>query len=384
MRISSPPTTGPCYYGIDTPTQERADRVQPHGRGDPRAASGPTAWPTSRTRACWRRWATRRASRHCTRLLLRPLPGGGVAGRGLAARAVREGARPEPRAACRACWPWATSPGTAAPGGRRAGRLRLLRARWPRGKLGWEAAVLTARRARLRARARPARRRRSSSQPSPATTRFVNEYDADGTRRQVLLGARRRRRPRRRCPTRGAIPDVLLLAPVAGEIAGGIGARLRGRGGGRGRAGLAARVRRRRATCRARDVGRSRSATCAGVHVLFLSQHDLPEARRARRASCLSLRADRGADARLARASRSSRARAEHDVPALPRAGGRPHRRRRRLRGRVPRALPGDGRPAGGGGLRRLRGLVRGGGRRRDHASATAPRSSGGWSCASG
>ena len=30
MRISSPPTTGPCYYGIDTPTRRRADRVHAH------------------------------------------------------------------------------------------------------------------------------------------------------------------------------------------------------------------------------------------------------------------------------------------------------------------------------------------------------------------
>ena len=32
-------------------------------------------------------------------------------------------------------------------------------------------------------------------------------------------------------------------------------------------------------------------------------------------------------------------------MPSLPAARGRPDRRRRRLRGRVPRALPGDGDP---------------------------------------
>ena len=26
MRVSSPPVTGPCYYGIDTPQSRRADR----------------------------------------------------------------------------------------------------------------------------------------------------------------------------------------------------------------------------------------------------------------------------------------------------------------------------------------------------------------------
>ena len=35
LRISAPPTTHPCFYGIDTPTRERADRRHPVGRRDP-------------------------------------------------------------------------------------------------------------------------------------------------------------------------------------------------------------------------------------------------------------------------------------------------------------------------------------------------------------
>ena len=48
----SPPTTGPCYYGIDTPLQSELIARHPLRRGDPAATSTPTAWPTSPTRAC--------------------------------------------------------------------------------------------------------------------------------------------------------------------------------------------------------------------------------------------------------------------------------------------------------------------------------------------
>ena len=34
LRISSPPTRWPCYYGIDTPDAQRADRLEPHRRRD--------------------------------------------------------------------------------------------------------------------------------------------------------------------------------------------------------------------------------------------------------------------------------------------------------------------------------------------------------------
>ena len=51
VRISSPPVSWPCFYGIDFATQGRADRQQPHRRGDPRLASAPTRSATSRSRA---------------------------------------------------------------------------------------------------------------------------------------------------------------------------------------------------------------------------------------------------------------------------------------------------------------------------------------------
>ncbi len=34
MRISSPPIVSPCFYGIDTPTKTRIDRVESHDPGD--------------------------------------------------------------------------------------------------------------------------------------------------------------------------------------------------------------------------------------------------------------------------------------------------------------------------------------------------------------
>ena len=34
LRISSPPTTRPCYYGIDTPTRRELIAVVAHARGD--------------------------------------------------------------------------------------------------------------------------------------------------------------------------------------------------------------------------------------------------------------------------------------------------------------------------------------------------------------
>ena len=35
LRISCPPTISPCFYGVDTPSQERTDRGQQHDRRDP-------------------------------------------------------------------------------------------------------------------------------------------------------------------------------------------------------------------------------------------------------------------------------------------------------------------------------------------------------------
>ena len=65
LRISSPPTAWPCYYGIDTPRRERADRGAAVARGDPRASSRPTRSPTSRSTGCSRCVGGARTS-YCT------------------------------------------------------------------------------------------------------------------------------------------------------------------------------------------------------------------------------------------------------------------------------------------------------------------------------
>ena len=43
LRISCPPTIGPCYYGIDTPRRDELIASQQVGRGDPEASSARTA-----------------------------------------------------------------------------------------------------------------------------------------------------------------------------------------------------------------------------------------------------------------------------------------------------------------------------------------------------
>ena len=81
------------------------------------------------------------------------------------------------------------------------------------------------------------------------------------------------------CPTTGATPDVLLLAPVAGELPGrDRRSPSRRRWWARApRAGCASST--RTARCRAVRLAERRQRDLAGVHVLFLSEHDLPDAR---------------------------------------------------------------------------------------------------------
>ncbi len=50
MRITSPPVKWPCFYGIDTDTQEQLIASQQVGRGDPRRTSAPTRSRTCRSR----------------------------------------------------------------------------------------------------------------------------------------------------------------------------------------------------------------------------------------------------------------------------------------------------------------------------------------------
>ena len=66
MRISSPPTMGPCYYGIDTPLEDGADRLVTTRWRRSGRASERTAWPTSRTTGMLAAIEDAAGQRHCT------------------------------------------------------------------------------------------------------------------------------------------------------------------------------------------------------------------------------------------------------------------------------------------------------------------------------
>lgn len=147
-----------------------------------------------------------------------------------------------------------------------------------------------------------------------ATTRFANVYEDDGTRRQVLE-ARAPELEWASLPDAWRAPDALLLAPVAGEV------------GRRSARAFEAQVVGALAQgfTRAFDAqGRvspqawdDPAADLEGVHVLFLSEHDLPEAEQAARAllgvvpMVALTRGWRGLTLWLPRSV--------HDIPALPR-----------------------------------------------------------------
>jgi sugar/nucleoside kinase (ribokinase family) len=110
-------------------------------------------------------------------------------------------------------------------------------------------------------------------QPASATTRFEHFYQEDGTREQFLLG---RADPIELTPLPDAWrdPEVLLLCPVAGELEGSLApAFVAGCVGAIAQGWL-------------REVDRAGRVSprdwahpehdLAGVHVLFLSEHDLP------------------------------------------------------------------------------------------------------------
>ena len=58
LRISCPPTISPCFYGVDTPTKQRADRLQPQRGRDPPLRGGRFAGLSLARRRCARRWPT--------------------------------------------------------------------------------------------------------------------------------------------------------------------------------------------------------------------------------------------------------------------------------------------------------------------------------------
>ena len=141
-------------------------------------------------------------------------------------------------------------------------------------RLGWDAAVLTSAGPDFE----PARElpgipafvRRSST-----TTRFVNEYDEDGTRHQIVT-ARADDVDLEPLPASWREPDALLLGPLVGELAGPFATALEA-----GCVGAIA-----QGYVRALDEEGRVSARewvhperdLLGVHVLFLSEQDLPRA----------------------------------------------------------------------------------------------------------
>jgi sugar/nucleoside kinase (ribokinase family) len=142
-------------------------------------------------------------------------------------------------------------------------------------RLGWEAGVLTAAGPDFE----PDRELPGLAvfcAPSPATTRFVNTYDGDGSRHQVVT-SRANDVVLDPLPDDWRRPEILLLGPVAGEL-GGVSA-----------ASFEADVVGAVAQGWLREIDvdgdvTSRSWTGAerdllGIHVVFLSEQDLPDAR---------------------------------------------------------------------------------------------------------
>jgi len=138
-------------------------------------------------------------------------------------------------------------------------------------RLGWEAAVLTSAGPDFD----PPRDLPGIGvfrSPSATTTRFLNSYQDDGTRRQVL-SSRADALDLAVLPDSWRDPDVLLLAPVAGELgrqvapafgADAVGATAQGWLREFAPDGTAA-------ACSWRDP----AGDLAGVHAVFLSEHDL-------------------------------------------------------------------------------------------------------------
>jgi len=141
-------------------------------------------------------------------------------------------------------------------------------------RLGWEVAILSS--------AGPdfdAERELPSVpmflQPSAATTRFVNEYEPDGTRRQTVTSRADDIRFEA-LPDAWRAPDALLLGPLVGELSGIAASAFEAECVGAIAQGYV------RAIDAEGRVSAKSWERCErdllGVHVLFLSVHDLPDA----------------------------------------------------------------------------------------------------------
>jgi len=140
--------------------------------------------------------------------------------------------------------------------------------------LGWEAAALTAAGPDFD----PARDLPGVTafvSRAEATTRFSNSYAADGTRTQTL-SARAPDVVVADVPEEWLEPDVLLVGPVAGEVQGSPALSFRaGVVGANGQGWL--RAFGPGGEVKPREWDRP-EVSLAGVHALFLSEHDLPDA----------------------------------------------------------------------------------------------------------
>jgi sugar/nucleoside kinase (ribokinase family) len=151
-------------------------------------------------------------------------------------------------------------------------------------------------------------------EPSSTTTRFVNLYDEAGERTQTLAG---RAAPieLRPLPDAWRAPDVLLLGPVAGEIDAGLTTAIHGEVVGATAQGWL-RSFESDGTVRPREWSSS-GRDLLGVHALFLSENDAPDAEKTAHSLLAHVpivvltRGWRG----LTLMTRDGR----HDVPGLPR-----------------------------------------------------------------
>src|SRR5438093_3738674 len=181
-------------------------------------------------------------------------------------------------------------------------------------KLGWEAGILTTAGADFE----PERDLPDVSvflSRAPTTTRFKNIYEADGVRQQFLT-SRADAIELTPLPDAWRSPDVLFLAPVAAEVPARTALAFQAEVVGAGAQGWLREF---------EEDGRVHPAEwkdprndLAGVHALFLSEHDLPEANR--RAAEFLARVPLVAVTRGWRGLWLHTRDGVHDVPSLPRS----------------------------------------------------------------